>query len=113
MSDHEIWTIEELLWTGGTDAYRRRMSPLCLMVFPGVGILKGEEILDALAHAPRWSEVRMEGRTLIEADGLISLAYTAHAQRDGDAPYHAFCGSTWRDTPEGWRVFQHQQTPAT
>lgn len=111
MSDSEIWTIEEILWTGGTDAYRRRMAPLCMMVFPGIGVLKGDEVLDALADAPRWSEVVMEGRTLIETDGLTVLAYTATAQRDGDSPYSAYCSSTWRETPDGWRIVQHQQTP--
>ena len=110
MSDPEIWTVEEILWTGGTDAYRRRMAPLCLMAFPGIGVLKGDEVLDALTEAPRWSEVKMEGRNMIETDGLIVLAYTAHAQRDGDSPYHAVCSSTWRETPNGWRIIQHQQS---
>lgn len=110
MIDPDIWKVEEVLWTGGTDAYRRRMAPLCLMAFPGVGVLKGEEILSALADAPRWSEVRMDGRTMIETDGLLVLAYEAHAQRDGDSPYTATCTSTWRETPDGWRIVQHQQS---
>ena len=113
MTDQDIWTAEGLLWTGGTDAYRNRMGRTCMMAFPGPGILQGEEILDALADAPRWSEVAMAGRHLAQSDGLIVLGYTARAQRDGDAPYSALCSSTWIDTPAGWRIVQHQQSPVT
>ncbi|MGI3168834.1 DUF4440 domain-containing protein [Pseudooceanicola sp. C21-150M6] len=107
----DVWTVEELLWTGGTDAYRARMAPLCMMAFPGPGILRGTDILDALAAAPRWTRVDMTGRQMAETDDLRVLAYRAHALRDGDAPYDALCSSTWTRTAEGWRIIQHQQSP--
>ncbi|EAQ05110.1 hypothetical protein OB2597_07490 [Pseudooceanicola batsensis HTCC2597] len=111
MPEPDIWETEKLLWTGGTDAYRRRLGASCLMAFPGMGILQGEEILDAIADAPRWSEVDFVGKRVIETNGLTVLAYRAHALRDGDAPYDALCSSTWQHTAEGWRIVQHQQSP--
>ena len=44
-------------------------------------------------------------------DGLIVVAYKAHAERDGSPPYQAYCTSTYRRLEhEDWRVVQHQQT---
>jgi len=106
----DIWTIEELLWTGGTDAFRARMAPTCLMAFPGLGTLQGEEILDSLKDAPRWQHVRMDARHLAETDGLAVLSYRATAIREGDQAYHALCMSTWKNTTGGWRLVQHQQS---
>ncbi|WP_375691574.1 nuclear transport factor 2 family protein [Pseudooceanicola sp. LIPI14-2-Ac024] len=109
--DDDIWTAEELLWTGGTDAFRNRLAPACLMAFPGIGALEGEAILDSLKDAPRWQTVEMAGRHRVETDGIAVLAYTATGLRDGDAPYTALCTSTWVSTPDGWRLAQHQQAP--
>ncbi|WP_160382068.1 nuclear transport factor 2 family protein [Pseudooceanicola pacificus] len=109
--DTKLWDIEELLWTGGTDALRNRLAPACLMSFPGTGVLEGEAILDSLKDAPRWQQVAMDSRHLARTDGLAVLCYTASALRDGDAPYRAMCSSTWARTGDGWRLVQHQQTP--
>jgi hypothetical protein len=107
----EIWKAEEVMWTGGTDAFQRRMGPVCVMTFPGIGVLERDEILPTLAVAPRWSHIDMKEKHLAETDGMIVLGYRAYAIRDGDAPYNAFCSSTWISTPEGWRIVQHQHTP--
>ncbi|MGR3453250.1 nuclear transport factor 2 family protein [Pseudooceanicola sp.] len=109
--EDDIWTIEELLWTGGTDAFRNRLAPACLMAFPAIGALEGEEILDSLKDAPRWQSVEMTGRHRVETDGLAVLCYHAKGQREGDAPYEAICTSTWVNGSGGWRLVQHQQSP--
>ena len=109
--EDDIWTIEDLLWTGGTDAFRNRLSPACLMAFPGIGVLQGEQIMDSLKQAPRWQSVSMEGRHKAETDGVAVLGYVATGLRDGDAPYHAQCTSTWVRSAQGWRLVQHQHTP--
>ena len=110
MSHHDdIWSIEELLWTGGTDAFRNRMAPACLMAFPGIGVLEGDAVLDSLKDAPRWQSVEMAGRHRVETDGVTVLSYRATGMRDGDAPYTALCTSTWPRGRDGWRLGQHQQ----
>ena len=110
-SPSDIWKVEELLWTGGTDAFERRLGPICTMAFPGAGILDRDDILPTLSLAPRWSHVDMRKRHQAETNGTIVLAYHAHALREGDAPYDALCSSTWVDTADGWRIVQHQQSP--
>ncbi len=109
--EDDIWRIEELLWTGATDAFERRMADGCLMAFPGIGALAGEEIVESLKDVPRWQSVRMETRRCVETDGITVLSYIATGLRDGDPPYRALCTSTWRQTPQGWRLVQHQQSP--
>ncbi|WP_163847044.1 nuclear transport factor 2 family protein [Pseudooceanicola aestuarii] len=107
-----LWKIEETLWTGATDAIRRRLAPGCLVAFPGMGILQGEAIMESLMQAPRWSEVAMSERRRHDAGDLAVLAYCARALRDGDAPCMAICTSSWRDIDGAWRLVQHQQAPA-
>ncbi|WP_088624608.1 nuclear transport factor 2 family protein [Oceanicola sp. 22II-s10i] len=107
----DIWQIEELLWTGGTDAFRRRMADGCLMAFPGIGTLQGEQILESLKEAPRWQSVEMEGRHVSETDGLTVLSYRARAVREGDPVCEALCTSTWIWRDGGWLLVQHQQSP--
>ena len=108
---HDIWTIEELLWTGGTDTYRTRLAPGCMMAFHGLGVLQGEEILESLKDAPRWQSVEMTARHTSETDGIVVISYVATGYRDGDAPHRVLCTSTWRRTGNGWRLVQHQQAP--
>ena len=109
---YDIWTTEEQLWTGGADSFQKHMAPGCLMAFPGLGILQGEDILVSLREAPRWDGVSFSGEHKVESDGMIALAYTATGQRDGDSPYRALCTSTWCLMVDGWQLVQHQQSPA-
>lgn len=106
----DIWQIEELLWTGGTDVFRTRLAPTCLMAFPGIGMLEGDEIFESLKDAPRWTSVEMTGRHRLETDGLTVVGYTATGRREGEDPYHALCTSTWLNAAGGWRLVQHQQS---
>jgi len=110
MADDDIWTDEEMLWTGGPDAWRGRMAPGCLMAFAGVGIMQGETIIDAISQAPRWQSVEMSARHSAETDDLCIIAYRAVAHREGEDEYRALCTSTWRREGTGWRLHQHQQT---
>ncbi|MGR3320684.1 MAG: nuclear transport factor 2 family protein [Pseudooceanicola sp.] len=109
-AQEDIWQVEEILWTGGTDAFRKRLDRECLMAFPGVGVLEGDEILDSLKDAPRWQSVEMDDRHSTGDEDVIVLSYRAVAIRDGDAPYNALCTSTWRRTAKGWRLLQHQHS---
>ncbi|WP_164738245.1 nuclear transport factor 2 family protein [Frigidibacter oleivorans] len=109
--DSPLWPLEDSLWTGGPAAYRRLMHPMCLMAFPGAGLMMGEDILAAVEAAPRWREVAIEGRRLAETDGMAVLGYLATALRDSGDPWRVCCTSTWVQRGTDWQIVQHQQTP--
>jgi hypothetical protein len=114
VTDEEAWRTEERFWTGGEDHYREALDPACVMAFPPpAGIIAGTGIARALAGAPRWLSVAMAERHASRpSDDLLVLAYRARGQRDGAAPYDAYCTSTYRKAGDRWRLAQHQQTPA-
>lgn len=114
MPDHAIWTLEESLWTGDAAHYRELVDDLCVMVLPTAPfILGGTEAVDAVSDTPRWSRVQFsQQRSAQASDALISIAYHAHAERDGADGYEAYCTTTWHRAPgQEWRVVQHQQLP--
>jgi len=115
MDADEAWAREAAFWTGDAAAARAALDPGCVMAFPApAGIIAGADaILAGLQAAPRWQDVAMEGRILAAPDpALRVLAYRAEARRAEGAPYRAVCTSVWRRDGGGWRLVQHQQTPA-
>ena len=112
MDDEAIWRAEEAFWTGGEAYYAQALDPECLMVFPGIGALDARAAVEGLKQAPRWrSVVFAQQRIARPADEIATLAYRASAQRDWDAPYEAWCSSSYRHAAGRWLLFQHQQTP--
>jgi hypothetical protein len=113
MKDEEAWAFEEQFWTGGDDHYRSALDHASIMAFPApVGILSGPAIIQSLAAGPRWISVEMSARNLARPQpGIMVLGYRASGKRAGAAPYQAFCTSSYRLTPSGWKLVQHQQTP--
>ena len=119
MTDDEAWEMERRCWREGADHYRAILAPRAAMAFP-TGILLGDDILAALDGAPRWSSVEAAVRTVVRPTAdIVVLAYRATARRPEQDPYTAWCTSTWvlsAGAPaagtDGWRLVQHQQTPA-
>lgn len=113
MNDETLWLLEEQFWTGGEDHYLEALDPECVMAFPApAGILAGPGIIESLQGAPRWSSVAMSDRHLLRpSSDIVVLAYRAEGRREGAPPYQAYCMSGYRHAGEGWRLFQHQQTP--
>ena len=114
MDDDRVWAFEKSLWQGGEDVYRRSIDDEALMALPAPPfIFTGEQAIAAVEGTPRWSNVAFEDGSISRPqEGLIVVAYTAHAQRDGQAEYVAHCTSTYRKGENGdWQVIQHQQTP--
>jgi hypothetical protein len=114
MEDQRIWAFEESLWTGEAEHYRRSIDANCLMVLPAPPfVMSGEQSIEAVIHTPRWSKVDLSDRRVARLEeGLIVIAYKARAEREGSAPYEAYCTSTYRRLAhEDWKVVQHQQTP--
>lgn len=114
MTDEDVWRMEERFWTGEERHYRDALDPACVMAFPPpAGIIEGPAVTRSLAGAPRWASVTMAGTHVGRpSDDLIVLAYRARGQRDGAAPYEAYCTSTYSSAGDRWRLVQHQQTPA-
>ena len=114
MDDMRVWNLEESLWTGDAEHYRALIDNECLMVLPTPPfVLSGEQAVAAVGDTPRWPNVELSERQVSRPqEGIIVIAYAAHAQRDGVAPYLAHCTSTYRRLAhDEWRVIQHQQTP--
>lgn len=114
MDDQRAWAIEESLWTGQPAGYVGLIDPACLMVVPvAPHILAARDALHSMSDAPRWTAVDfVKGQVARPEDGLVVLAYTAHARRAQGEGYVAHCTSTWRRKGhEDWKLVQHQQTP--
>jgi hypothetical protein len=104
-----LWKLEERLWLEGAEAYAELVHPEAVMAFPGVGVLAGPAIARSLEGAPRWRSVEMSARrTAQPSPGVTVLAYRARGEREGAAPYEAWCTSTW----VAGQLVQHQQTAA-
>ena len=114
MDDERVWGSEEGLWTGDAENYRRTIDAECLMVLPAKPfIVTGAEAAEAVASTPRWRSVTLSDRRVMRPqEGLIVIAYSARAERDGLQPYEAHCTTVYRRLEhDHWQVVQHQQTP--
>jgi hypothetical protein len=113
MTDDEAWASEQDFWTGSEEHYRRMLDDDCVMVFPApAGIVAGQDIMNSLKDAPRWSSVRMTKRQARRSSSdVLVLAYQAEARREGADAYRAYCTSTYACETGRWRLIQHQQTP--
>ncbi|HEV2569585.1 DUF4440 domain-containing protein [Sphingomonas sp.] len=114
MDDDRVWAFEASLWKADAEHYQDCIDPEVRMALPTPPFLfEGEQAIEAVAGTPRWSNVAFEDGTISRPqEGLIVVAYTAHAQRAGQEKYVAHCTSTYRKDEQGeWQVIQHQQTP--
>lgn len=114
MDDERIWSFEESLWVGDRKHYHDLIDDECVMVLPQAPfVFAGVDAKEAVAHTPRWASVTLSDRQVMRPqEGLIVIAYSAQAEREGISPYQASCTTTMRRLgPDEWRVVQHQQTP--
>ena len=114
MDDERIWGSEEGLWTGSPENYHATIDEQCLMVLPAKPfIVTGQQAADAVSSTPRWTKVALTDRQVARPqEGLIVIAYTARAEREGARAYEAHCTTVYRRLEhDKWRVVQHQQTP--
>ena len=114
MDDERIWGSEEGLWTGPPETYLATIDEQCLMVLPSRPfIVTGQQAAEAVSSTPRWTSVALTDRQVARPqEGLIVIAYTARAERQGEQAYEAHCTTVYRRLEhDKWRVVQHQQTP--
>jgi hypothetical protein len=136
--ERALWELERQFWTGDASFHAANLAPEAWMLLPApAGLMSRTESLQALAQAPRWSEVAFsETKMLAPGDGVALLVYAVEASRGGhsdnmhsdsahsdnahadnahsdeeQAPYRAWCSSAYLRTPSGWRLLLHQQTP--
>ncbi len=113
MEDGRVWEFEASLWTGDAEHYRASIDDNCVMALPTQPfVMSGAQAIEAVVHTPRWSDIEIEdGRIVRPQEGLIAIAYTAHASKPGGESYTAYCTSTYRRVAhDDWRVVQHSQT---
>lgn len=111
MEDARLWEFEKRLWTGDAGHYRATIDKDCVMVIPAKPfLLSGDQAIAAVSDTPRWTEVEFsEQKVARPEEGLIAIAYHAHARRD-EEHYEAFCTSTLRrEGHDDWKVIQHSQ----
>ena len=114
MDDARIWELEESLWTGTADRYEKLIDNECLIVVPTPPyILTGSDAANTMGKTPRWESVELSNRMIKRPqEGLIVIAYMAHAEKAGHDDYEAHCTTVLRRLEhDEWRVVQHQQTP--
>ncbi len=107
-----LWAEEENFWLEGPDFYRAHMVPDAVMDFPEpTGLLKGEQVLNALENAPRWDSVSFFDRDVEKLGNKARLAYRAEGKRDGVAAYVAKCESVYVKSAGDWLLTCHKQVP--
>ncbi|WP_069301081.1 nuclear transport factor 2 family protein [Neptunicoccus sediminis] len=112
MNFKTLWKMENSFWLDGPDFYESSMASDARMVFPSpVGILAGNEIVEALKKGPRWLSVDFEQKTETGLGDTIVLAYKATGKRVGEDSYIALCASTYVKSDGRWVLLAHQQTP--
>lgn len=104
------WADERAWWTMGVAEACRRLHPSCVMVVPQ-GLAQGDEVRALLDARPRWSEVRMTGRRMVETEDCVVLAYRAGVTGPSGSR-ELLCSSTWVRQQDDWQLIQHQETPA-
>lgn len=115
MEDERIWKFEESLWTGDAENYREKVHKDCVMALPAPPfVFDGKAAISAVSNTPRWSKAEFsDGQISRPKHGLIAIAYSVNADREGNEPYQAHCTSTYLldEEADRWHVVQHAQVP--
>jgi len=106
---------EEAFWTSGADYYREHLASEFLLVFPGVGFLGREEMIEGVENGQRWDRATLSDLELNElSDTSAALSYAVRAQREGDdgpTSFKALVSSVYVREGGGWKLSLHHQTP--
>ena len=111
----DLLVLENAFWraAGNRDAYAAQLADDAVHVFPGWGVTTdNERVLETVESVDPWVSIEIEEPTFLElGDGAAALVYTARARRAGQDEYVAAMTSVYRETPRGWELVIHQQTP--
>jgi hypothetical protein len=112
-TENDLYKLEEKLWTGNADDYRRHVDDECLTVFTEMaGVLDREKIAQSAGDGRKWSGLQMARKGFLEpTDGFAMLSYEATAGRADGTPYKALVSSGYARHGRAWKLAFHQQTP--
>lgn len=108
-----LLSIEQMLWTGGPEAYRRHLDDKCLLAFAQMaGVSSREEVAGMVEDSERWRDLDMEVQGVLQpAPNMAILTYRARAVRGEDEPYQALVSNAYARRDDAWKLVFHQQTP--
>jgi hypothetical protein len=109
----DLLDIEERLWTGGADAYRKHVDTECLIAFTQMaGVMTREEVAASVEAGPRWQDLDLHAEGMVRpADDVAVLTYWASAVRGQGERYRALVSSAYVRRDGRWKLTFHQQTP--
>lgn len=111
-TENDLYQLEEKLWTGNADDYRRHVDDECLTVFTrwrAFSTGRRSPNRPAMAGNGRASIARKGFLEL--TDGFAMLSYEATAGRADGTPYKALVSSGYARHGREWKLAFHQQTP--
>lgn len=97
----------------GSAFYGALMTDDALMVLATGQVMTRDEVVAALASAPRWDTYDLADVRLVMAGAGAALVYTATAGRQGAADVVAAMSSVYVAADEGWRLVLYTQTPVS
>jgi len=110
----QLFDLEGQFWTAGSEFFRQNVAPAADMVYPDpAGVLVSGEIERSLRGRPRWSQVALDERRVLElGERAAVVTYKATARRAPiEAPYVARASSAYVHDGTAWKLIFHQQTP--
>ncbi|HSK09152.1 MAG TPA: DUF4440 domain-containing protein [Vicinamibacterales bacterium] len=83
-SGRQLTALEKSFWLSGAEFYEQHLAEECLMLFPGVGALTRDAIVEGIRGGARWSEVEMSDVRVVRlGETAAILACAAAARREG------------------------------
>jgi hypothetical protein len=96
--EQDLLGIEEQLWTGGPEAFRRHSDDQCLVVFKEMVALMSKADIAKTAEEGRWTDVRPEPKGMVQlSDASVIISYECTAKRKDGQPYHPLVSSGYRE----------------
>ena len=109
----DLLAIEQRLWTGGGEEYRRHLDDECAIAFTEMaGVFSREQVAGTVEGPDRWRDVEMSLQGLVRPTNDVAvLTYRASAVRGNEERYSALVSSGYVRRDGEWRMMFHQQTP--
>ena len=111
--EDDLYRIEQKLWIGTADDYRRNVDDRCLTVFTEMaGVMDREAIAQSAGGGRRWAELSLERKGFINpAPDSAMISYQTNARRAEGGRYRALVSSLYVRRGQDWKMAFHQQTP--
>lgn len=112
---NELISIEQKLWTGGPETYRKNLDDNCLIAFTKMaGLLSRDTVASTVEGADRWRDLDVQVEGVVQPTPDVALlTYRASAVRGEGDRYEALVSSAYVRRDGAWKMIFHQQTPLT